>query len=118
MPHIRVKILDKVAGKGSLYLKKAVVLDVHPGKVADVKVEETHQLLTLSEGKLETVVPKAAGAVVMLVGGEHRGRRGRLLEMSSRKGVAAVQLTGDMEVVRVVLDDVAQYMGVAEEEED
>ena len=33
-------------------------------------------------------------------------------------GVAAVQLAGDMEIVRLALDDVAEYTGPADEAED
>ncbi len=37
--------MDKQVRKGKLYLKKAVVLDVHPGGTCDVSVEETQEVL-------------------------------------------------------------------------
>jgi G patch domain/KOW motif-containing protein len=40
-----VRIVDKQVRKGKLYLKKAVVLDVHPGGTCDVSVEETQEVL-------------------------------------------------------------------------
>jgi hypothetical protein len=46
---------------------------------------------------------------VLIVRGAHRGRSGSLLARGERG--AAVQLGGDMEVVKVGLDDVAAYVG-------
>jgi G patch domain/KOW motif-containing protein len=117
-PLIRVRLLDKKASGGALYLKKAVVVDVHPGGVCDLRVEGSGQLVTLPQRQLETVVPKEAGASVLVVAGKHRGRRGRVLQSSTSKGAVAVQLSGDMVVVQMVLDDVAQYMGSLDGEDD
>lgn len=117
-PLIRVRLLDKKASGGALYLKKALVVDVHPGGLCDLRVEGSGQLVTLPQKQLETVVPKEAGASVLVVAGKHRGRRGRVLHSSTSKGAVAVQLSGDMLVVQMVLDDVAQYMGSLDEEDD
>ncbi|KAI8469970.1 MAG: DExH-box splicing factor binding site-domain-containing protein [Monoraphidium minutum] len=117
-PLIRVRLLDKRLMGGRLYLKKGVVVDVHPGALADVAVDETRQVVQLPEGRLETVVPKEPGRPVQVVAGPWRGRRGRLLQASATGGAAAVQLAGDMAVVRVALDDVAEYTGPLDEEDD
>jgi len=117
-PSIRVRLLDKRMAGGRFYLKKGVVVDVHPGALADVTIEETRQVVQLPEAQLETVVPKEAGKPVQVVAGEWRGRRGRLLQVSKSSGVAAVQLSGDMAIVRLSLDDVAEYMGAVEEDDD
>ena len=117
-PSIRVRILDKRLRGGALYLKKGVVLDVHPGALADVALEEPRTVVQLPEAQLETVVPKEAGRPVQVVAGPWRGRRGRLLQARPSDGVAAVQLAGGaMEVVRLALDDVAEFVGALEEED-
>ncbi|GBF88414.1 hypothetical protein Rsub_01126 [Raphidocelis subcapitata] len=118
-PSIRVRILDKRLRGGALYLKKGVVVDVHPGGLADVALQEPRAVVQLPEGQLETVLPKEAGRPVQVVAGPWRGRRGRLLQARAGGGVAAVQLAGGaMEVVRLALDDVAEFTGALEEEED
>jgi G patch domain/KOW motif-containing protein len=119
-PLIRVRVLDKRLHGGAAYLKKGVVLDVHPGGVADVALPEGRGVAQLRERDLETVVPREPGAPVQVVAGPLRGRRGRLLQAArgGGGGAAAVQLTGDMAIVRLALDDVAEYTGALEEEDE
>jgi len=116
-PLIRVRIVDKRMQSGRLYLKKGCVLDVAPDGSCDIRLEGGRQVATAHQDQLETVVPKEAGAAVMVVQGRHKGRKGRLLQVSLSSGAAALQLVGDMEVVRLLLDDVAQFMGHLEEED-
>jgi G patch domain/KOW motif-containing protein len=116
-------VLDKRVQGGKLYLKKGCVVDVHPGALADVCIDETGGVVQLPEQQLETVVPKQPGAPIQVVAGEWRGRRGRLLQAArggggGGGGAAAVQLAGDMAVVRLALDDVAEYTGALHEMED
>jgi G patch domain/KOW motif-containing protein len=95
------------------------VLDVSPDGTCDVRLEEEgRSMVTVHQDQLETVVPKGAGAAVMVLAGEHKGRKGRLLQASVSGGAAALQLLGDMQLVRCTLDDCAQFMGHLEEEED
>lgn len=117
-PSIRVRVVDKRVQGGKLYLKKGVVLDVAPNGSCDIRMEEGRQVINVHQDQLETVVPKDAGAAVMVVQGLHKGRKGRLLQVSLNSGAAALQLVGDMAVERMLLDDVAQYMGHLEDEED
>jgi G patch domain/KOW motif-containing protein len=116
---IRVRIVDKRMGGGKLYLKKGTVMDVRPDGSCDVRLEEEGRgVVTVHQDQLETVVPKEPGAGVMVVAGEHRGRRGRLLQANKSSGAAALQLLGDMQVVRLMLDDVAQFMGHLDDEDE
>jgi G patch domain/KOW motif-containing protein len=116
-PLTRVRIVDKRIQGGRLYLKKGCVLDVAPDGSCDVRLEEGRQVVTAHQDQLETVVPQEVGAAVMVVQGRHKGRKGRLLQVSLSSGAAALQLVGDLEVVRLLLDDVAQFMGHLEEED-
>lgn len=117
-PLIRVRVVDKRLQGGKLYLKKGAVLDVAPDGSCDIRMEDSRQVVTVHQDQLETVVPKEPGAAVMVVQGQHKGCKGRLLQVSLSSGAAALQLVGDMEVVRLLLDDVAQFMGHLEDEED
>jgi G patch domain/KOW motif-containing protein len=116
--NIRVRIVDKHTGGGKLYLKKGTVVDVHPGGKCDVSVDETRQVLLLPQSSLETVVPKEAGAALLIVAGQHRGQRAKLLQCNVSSGAAAVQLAGDLSVQRVLLDDVAAFVGTMDVDED
>ncbi|GIL90363.1 hypothetical protein Vretimale_18227 [Volvox reticuliferus] len=115
-PAIKVRIVDKSVRGGKLYLKKGTVVDVHPGGTADVAVDDTGDVLRLPESSLETVVPRHEGAAVLVVAGPHRGARGRLLQASTATGAAAVQLAADFSIVRLMLDDVAGFVGELDEE--
>lgn len=55
-------------------------------------------------------MPKAGGTVLVLRGA-HRMRRGRLLERHSSDARAVVQLSGDLQVVELSFDDVAEWVG-------
>lgn len=70
----------------------------------------------MPESSLETVVPKHEGAAVLVVGGPHRGARGRLLQCNTAAGAAAVQLAADFSIQRLLLDQVAAYVGEMEED--
>jgi G patch domain/KOW motif-containing protein len=108
---IRVKVVDKRAGGGRLYLKTGVVADVPAPRRADVYVEALREsFLGLRESQLETSVPRAEGAPVAVVAGPLAGRRGRLLARGAG-GAAAVQLAGDLSVHRLALDDLAGWAG-------
>jgi hypothetical protein len=89
-----------------------VVSDVpRPGR-ATVTLPDGRVLTQVSEDKLETVVPSAAGSMVMVVRGPHRGQRARLLQRDESKQRAAVQLVDDDEqIVYVGLADASQQAG-------
>lgn len=119
VPNIRVKIIDKRAYKGRLYLKKGTVVDVKTSKVCDMYVEDLQEsVLDVHQDQLETVVPKSAGAAIVVVAGKYKGRRGRLLQRSSTSDIAAVQLIHDMSVHKLGFDDIAEYFGPPEDWDD
>lgn len=66
--------------------------------------------LQVSQSQVETVVPKELGAAVLVVSGPLRGSKGRL-HAKSAAGACAVQMTHDLSVQRLLLDDVAAYVG-------
>ena len=47
-PNLRVRVIDKAALRGKLYLKKGIVVDVHPGPIADISMEDTRDVVQVS----------------------------------------------------------------------
>lgn len=114
--NIKVRVVDKDVARGRLYLKKAVVLSLLGGGSCAARMCDTgHVEEGLRASQLETVVPKKPGCPLIILRGSRRGRHARLLD--KRFEAAAVQLTDDMEVVNVSLDDIAEYVGDLEGED-
>jgi G patch domain/KOW motif-containing protein len=64
------------------------------------------------------VLPKEEGALLLVVAGPLKGCRAKLLKCSKDEGVAAVQLTSDFSIHRLLMHDVAMYVGHIDDEED
>jgi len=112
-------VVDKVYRGGRYYQKKGTVADVHPGGRCDVALDGSRlEVLQLHQSSLETVVPREEGGAVLVVAGRWRGQRARLLQRSAENNVAAVQLLADMSVQRLSMDDVAEFRGPLDEDED
>jgi G patch domain/KOW motif-containing protein len=121
---IRVRVVDQRVHGGRLYNRKGVVVDTsRAGEFALLMDGEAAAGAegTLREGltqrMVETALPKPGGSV-LVVRGEYRGRRGRLLERDSRKERAVVQLNGDFSVCTLEFDDVSEWAGAIEDAED
>jgi len=70
----------------------------------------------IPERYLETALPKTGGNVIVLEG-KQRWKKGRLLERSSVEGVGVVQLSEDLEVVKISLDSVAEWCGPLDDDD-
>lgn len=64
---------------------------------------------------LETSLPKAGGRVLVVLG-EHRGQRGKLIERGSEKGT--VQLNSDFSYHELPLESIAEYCGAHDNDDD
>jgi ribosomal protein L24 len=64
----------------------------------------------MHQDQLQTALCKVNG-YVLIVQGECRGKRGKLLERNSEKDRAVVQLDADQSLVKCRLDDVAEHAG-------
>ena len=118
-PHIMVKIVDKQLQGGRLYLKKAEVIEVtQPTRCTLYSRDLRKYVSDVHQNLLETVVPQEEGSRLMVVSGEHKGKRVRLLKRSRDAQVAVVQFMSDLsQVVKLSFDDVSQYVGDKGEEE-
>jgi len=112
-PQIRVRVISKKLGGGVYYNKKARVEDVVSQSAFVVVMEEGGRLVEdVHEDDVETVVPKIGGRVMILSSSQdHRGEIGKILEKSTKKATAFVQLEGDLDIVQIGFDDIAEYMG-------
>ena len=107
LPKIRVRVITKKACSGRHYKQKGIILDIIRRDIAVVQMADG-EVFESKESWLETALPKAGGNVVVLTG-DHKHEKGKLLERQSSKGRAIVQLFDDMQVIKVSLDDIAEW---------
>jgi len=66
---------------------------------------------------LETALPKVGGCAIILAGDpQYVHSKGRLLERNSDRGRGVVQLSEDMSVLTLSLDDIAEWVGPLDED--
>uniref|UniRef100_A0A6A7FXJ3 G-patch domain-containing protein n=1 Tax=Hirondellea gigas TaxID=1518452 RepID=A0A6A7FXJ3_9CRUS len=115
IPDIRIRILSKELGRGRFYCKKGRVEDVSSPYQFMVVMDTGETLNDVRECDVETVAPKI-GKKVILVNGRDKGNRGTLLEKSSKRNAAVVQLSGDLNVIKCTLDDICEYLAHHDED--
>ena len=108
--HIESLIGASTLVEGDLSFVGGVRID---GKVKGSVITSDEESGKLVEGvrqrDIETVLPKPGGEVIVL-GGSRRGQRAKLMDINKRREVATLQIHQDMSIVKVHLDDAAQYM--------
>ncbi|KAL3161713.1 hypothetical protein ABBQ38_008811 [Trebouxia sp. C0009 RCD-2024] len=117
--HIMVKVVDKHLQGGKLYLKKAEVIEVLQPKVCTLYSRDTRKYYSnVHQSQLETVVPQEEGARVLVLQGQYKGQRARLLKRSKDAQIAVVQFLSDLShVAKLPFDDVSHFVGEKGEEE-
>ena len=117
IPNIRVRIISHKIGNGRYYKQKGVVLDTSQPGAGTVRMDSGQFILeNIAEKYLETALPPIKGAVIILKG-KNKYQLGRLLERESKTCKGAVQLSEDMNVVSIPLDDIAEWCGPMDEDE-
>jgi len=111
-----VRVVDREVQKGKFYNKKGTVLDVAPGGVCTVCMDG-NALVEVAQRRLETVLPKAGGTV-MVVAGKEAGTKAKLLEKDSKHERVVIQGLTTLEVLTVSMDNVAEWRGGHGEDED
>jgi G patch domain/KOW motif-containing protein len=110
IPNIRVRVVTKKLSSRQ-YKQKGIVLDVtHGGAYATLQMNDGQILDRVPERYLETALPKVGGNAIVLTG-KHRLQKGKLLERSSDSGKGVIQVFEDMNVVKLSLDDMAEWCG-------
>jgi len=106
--NIRVRVISSKYG-GPVYKEKGIVVDVTKKGVATLKMSNG-QVINVAERHLETALPKVGGNSIIL-NGNQRFSKGRLLERDSKKNCGVVQVFEDMSIVTTSLDDMAEWCG-------
>ena len=110
IPNIRVRVVTKKLSSRQ-YKQKGLVLDVtHGGAYATLQMSDGQILDRVPERYLETALPKVGGNAIILTG-NHGLEKGKLLERNSDSGQGVVQVFEDMNVVKLSLDDMAEWCG-------
>ena len=108
IPNIRIRVVTRKLGSVH-YTQKGIVMDVTHGG-ATVHMSSGQVLDNVPERYLETALPKTGGNVIVLVG-QHKFAKGKLLERDFDRGRGAVQVFEDMSVLTLKLDDLAEWCG-------
>lgn len=110
IPNIRVRVVTKKLSSRQ-YKQKGLVLDVtHGGAYATLQMNDGQLLDRVPERYLETALPKVGGKAIILTG-RHKLQKGKLLERNSDTGKGVIQVYEDMNVVKLSLDDMAEWCG-------
>ena len=109
IPNIRVRVVTEKYGRRH-YKQKGIVVDVTYKGMTTLKMDHNGQLLQLSERYLETALPKVGGNAIVLTG-DNRLAKGRLLERDSRACKGVIQAFEDMNILTLSLDDMAEWVG-------
>ncbi|XP_059461467.1 protein MOS2-like [Corylus avellana] len=109
--HIRVRIISKQLKGGRLYLKKGEVVDVVGPTTCDISIDESRELIQgVSQDLLETALPRRGGPVLVLYG-KHEGVYGNLVRRDLEQESGLVQDANNHELLRVPLEQIAEYIG-------
>lgn len=109
--HIRVRIVSSSFAGGAYYNTKGTVVDVSSSAHILVRPDGGGKIIEgLAERQLESVIPPAGQARVMILRGEHRGSVGKLIQKQTDKARAVVQMEEDLNILTVDFDDISEYV--------
>lgn len=109
--HIRVRIISKDFKGGRLYLKKGEIVDVIDPTTCDISMDDSRELIQgIGQELLETAIPRRGGPVLVLYG-KHKGAYGNLVERNTEKETGVVRDADTHELIKVRLEEVAEYVG-------
>jgi G patch domain and KOW motifs-containing protein len=123
IPNIRIRVITEKLGR-KYYKEKGIVVDVTRNagvtiKLSNGKSNDCTALILdrIPERYLETALPKIGGNVIVVnVNHSNKYCKGRLLERNTRNGI--VQLYDDMDCITIPLDDIAEWCGPLDDDND
>lgn len=111
MSHIRVRIISKSFKGGRFYLKKGEVIDVVGPTTCDISMDDGKEIVQgVEQDMLETALPRRGGHVLVLFG-KHKGAYGSLVEKDTEREAGVVQDADTRELLRVRLEQIAEFLG-------
>ena len=109
---LRVRIVDKNFKSGKFFNSKVIVEDVSSHETCVVRLDSGAILDGVLNSKVETIIPKTADGVVMIVRGSNRGQLAEILSRDKRSSRATVQVLPDKEeVLKLDYDDICEFVG-------
>jgi len=117
VPQLRVRCIDSKKRGGKYFNVKMEVVDVVTSDSCDCRTEEGKLVEDVRPDKLETLIPKREGGLVMVVRGERRGELGRLIARDVSRYLATVQLVQSEDVLKLDYDSVCEYLGSVPDED-
>jgi hypothetical protein len=110
VPNIRVKVVDK---RSKYYLKKVVVTELLSDREFECFYvdDRGHKvfLRELREKDLQSSVPRV-GETVLILRGNHCGEQAVVFQREKKSERVVVQTVGELELVDLSEDDVAEYV--------
>lgn len=108
MSGIRVRVISSKLAGDRFNFTKGWVVDVQAAGVACVRLDDGKVIQEAKQKYLETVLPKC-GELCLVVRGKNKGQSATLLDRNKETEIATVQLTEELDVVEVSMDDIAAY---------
>jgi len=107
---LRVRCVDSKWKDGKYYNVKMEVIDVVTQELCDCRTDQGKLVQDVRTDKLETLIPKQEGGVVMVVRGSSSGQLGRVVARDKSRYIATVQLIHTEEVLSLDYDNICEYV--------
>lgn len=109
--NLRVRLISKCYKGGRYYKEKVIVQNVETAESCECITEEGKVLREVHPEWLETVIPKVHPQIVMIVKGQQKSQKGRILQLHKEQEKASVQLLEDETVIlKLHYDDICEYV--------
>jgi len=114
---LRVRCVDSKWKDGKYYNVKMEVIDVVTQESCDCRTDQGKLVQDVRTDKLETLIPKQEGGVVMVVRGSTSGQLGRVVARDKSRYLATVQLIHTEQVLTLDYDNICEYVGSVPDDE-
>ncbi|KAK7087083.1 hypothetical protein SK128_009971 [Halocaridina rubra] len=109
--NLRVRLISKNYKNGKYHKEKIVVKSVDTAESCECITEDGIVLRDVHPEWLETVVPKVDPQIVMIVNGNQKGQKGRILQLHRDQEKASVQMLEDKTtILKLHYDDICEYV--------
>ncbi|XP_042885924.1 G-patch domain and KOW motifs-containing protein-like [Penaeus japonicus] len=109
--NLRVRLISKDYKGGKYHKEKVIVKTVITAESCECITAEGDILRKVHPEWLETVIPKIHPQIIMVVKGQQKGQRGRILQLHKDQEKASVQFLEDETVImKLHYDDICEYV--------
>ncbi|XP_037790489.1 G-patch domain and KOW motifs-containing protein-like [Penaeus monodon] len=109
--NLRVRLISKDYKGGKYHKEKVIVKTVITAESCECITPDGDVLRKVHPEWLETVIPKIPPQIIMVVKGQQKGQRGRILQLHKDQEKASVQFLEDETVImKFHYDDICEYV--------